>query len=188
MHLLIDVRTSCLSDIPSVYYALDWADIWMISHPDDRITFLAYEGDPVERYECVFIARAWTLFQKKIASHPYGPDRIVSFSSLAPIDTSIPMILHIDDLSRSLYSKDGAGFFARRQHTAQYRRLLRHARHIIIPHHEVGTHLSELYDADQEKISVIPYISTVRDSLLEHHTILPYGISAPYFITECTPG
>jgi hypothetical protein len=43
MHLLIDVRTSHLSDILNVYSALDWVDIWMAHHPDDQITFLAYE-------------------------------------------------------------------------------------------------------------------------------------------------
>lgn len=187
MHLLIDVRTSSPRDIPSVYYALDWVDAWMISHPDDQITFLAYEGDPVEGYECVFVSREWTLFQKKIANHPYGPDRIVSFSKMPPIDTSIPMILHIDDLSEGIYPS-GTGFLHRHRNNRRYQKLLKWARHIIIPHHEVGAHLGELYSINQDKISVIPYMTTMRDALLENHTLLPHGISAPYFVTECTVG
>jgi hypothetical protein len=188
MYLLIDVRTSSLSDIPTLYYAMDWADAWMLAHPDDRITFLAFEGDPIEWYECIFVSRTWQLFGRKIANHPYGPDRVVSFSKLPPIDTSIPMILHIDDLSEGIYPRDDAGFLARHRYTHTYKKNLNHARHIIIPHHEIGNNLAELYSADQDKISVIPYLRNPKNPLMSNMTILPHGVYAPYLLTECTPG
>jgi hypothetical protein len=186
--LLLDVRTSTLSDRVHISSALIWADAWKVYHPHDTITFLAYEGDPVEDYECVFLRRSWKLFEQKIAAHAYGPDRIISFSKLPSIDTSIPMILHIHDLTDTLYPLSKRGIIDHHIHDYSTKKKLKQAHHIIIPSQEIGANISELYNIDESKMSVIPYIAAEDSAFYKQKTILPMGISAPYFLTECTPG
>ncbi len=187
MHLLIDVRTSCLSDLPNLYYAEIWADTWLSYNKNDRITFLAFEGDPIGEYECIFLSRKWTPFQKKLASHKYWPDRIISFSKLPPIDRWISSILHINELTSVLYPQAQQWFFT--QHVAElgYKKNLKHSKHIIIPHKALSETLSELYGINDTKISVIPYLSSYDKDFYKNQTILPHGISGEYFITEWTP-
>jgi hypothetical protein len=184
MYLLIDVRTSSLSDIPNLYYAQDWVDIWLLSHPDDRITFLAFEGDPVERYECIFLPRKSHSSRKKIASHPYGPNRVISFSSLPPIDTSIPFITHINELTHRLYPQSRMSSFEHFFKERKYKKLIKNSRHIVVPCKEVGLTLSELYGIDEDVISIIPYLNPIGKDIQKKQSILPHGISGTYYITE----
>ena len=190
MHLLIDVRTSSPTDIPNLYYGEMWADIWKTHHPHDRLTFLAYTGDPVdEKYECLFIDRNWwVLEKKKIASHEYGPDRVISFSRLPSIDKSIPLILHIHDLTSHLYPDLSVHIMKRKYGEYTYKKLLKSARHIIIPHIDIGRELWEIYGIDESRMSVIPYLSPEDRVSQREKSILPHGISGNYYITEGTPG
>ena len=187
MHLLIDVRTSSLSDIPTLYYAELWADMWMRHHPDDRITFLAYEWDPVWDYECIYLSRKWSLWPKWLAAHDYGPDRIISFSKSPQIDTSIPMILHVFELTSRLYPHHSMNYWWEKKRDIQYKNLLRSAQHIIIPDHSVGSDLGELYGIDEAKMSVIPYLSPTDQAEYSQVTLLPHGISWEYYLSEATP-
>ncbi len=187
MYLLIDVRTSCPSDIPNLYYAEIWADTWRIYHPDDRITFLGFDGDTIEKYECISLSRGLRLFPKKIASHKYGPDRVISFSKLPPIDKRVPHILHVDELTHTLYPRTQGGFFARQREEIQYKKNLASSSHIIIPHRSLTHTLGELYEIDDSKVSIIPYLSFGKKDFYKDQTILPHGISGDYFITEWTP-
>lgn len=187
MHLLIDVRTSSLSDIPTLYYAELWADMWIEYHPDDRVTFLAYEWDPIWDYECIYLSRKWSLWPKWLAAHEYGPDRIISFSKMPPIDRSIPTILHVFELSGRLYPHHSTSYWRGKKQDIQYKNLLRSAQHIIIPDHSVGSDLGELYGIDEAKMSVIPYLSPTDHARYSQMTLLPYGISWEYYLTEGTP-
>ncbi len=187
MHLLIDVRTSCLSDIPNLYYAQMWADIWLSYHRNDRITFLAFEGDPVEGYECIFLSRNWVLLQKKLASHNYGPDRIVSFSKFPPIDRWIPSLLHVDELTHKLYPHTQEWFFTRYRSESQYKKNLKFSSHIITPNVAIRETLWELYGVNESKITLLPYLSAWDKKKHRDQSILPHGISGEYFITEWTP-
>ena len=187
MHLLIDVRTSCLSDIPYLYYAEMWADTWRLYHPDDRITFLIFDGDTIEKYECISVSRGFQLFPKKIAAHKYGPDRVVSFSKFPPIDKRIPHLLHVDELTHTFYPKAQEGFFARQREDMRYKKNLASSVHIIIPDRSIGSTLGEFYGIDDSKISTIPYLSFWDKDIYKDQTILPHGLSGDYFITEWTP-
>lgn len=187
VHLLIDVRTSCLSDIVHLYYAETWADTWIKIHPHDTISFLAHEWDPVEKYPCVFLARKKRFFEQKIAAHASGPDRIISFSKLPPIDTSIPIILHVFDLSDTLYPLYERGWTAHQIYTHGEKKRIKTAKHIIVHAPEIWAHLHELYGIDEERISTVPYLTSERKDIFLQKTFLPQGIQDSYFLTECTP-
>jgi hypothetical protein len=166
-------------------YAEAWADLWQAYHPHDVLTFLAFEGDPVERHECIFLSRSFTLFPKKLSTHAYGPDRIVSFSKYPSLDASLPMLLHVEEVTETLYPKKST-FFSHHRHEYRYKKHLKNAHHIILPHHEIGDNLGELYGIDEEKMSIIPYLTHDDPYEFRGRTILPYGICDDYFITEGT--
>ncbi len=190
MHLLIDVRTSCLSDLPNLYYAETWADIWLSYHKNDKITFLAFEGDPVRKHECIFISRKWSLFQKKLAAHNYWPDRIISFSSLPPIDISTPTILHVSDLRMKHYEQWSMNILTQKILERSMKKLYSSAKHIIVPWKEIGSELEELYAINESHIAVLPYLTKniEKESFSSIKKVaLTHGISDEYFITEGTP-
>ena len=86
-------------------YALAWVNLWKTYHPHDSITYLASEGAIIEG-DVIVVRLGWGILGKrKIAHHRNGPDRIISFSNLEPIDTSIPTITHIFDSSALLYPR-----------------------------------------------------------------------------------
>jgi hypothetical protein len=142
----------------------------------------------IEHYPSVKVSPRWTLFPKSIAHHEHGPDRVVSFSRLPPYDTSIPHLIHVSDLSPLIYPSDPLSSLEHKMKIYEYKKLLHNARHIIIPHLDVGTGIGELFSVDEEKMSVIPYLSPTDGELMHHRTILPHGIYGEYFITESTEG
>lgn len=188
MHLLIDIRQSSLSDIPSIHYGIEWARIWKRIHIHDRITFLTNTGNEILGEECISISSGYHLFQKKISNHGYGPDRIISFSSLPPIDTSIPIILHVSDLRKKHYEEGKWGVWVRLTQERSLKKLYSTARHIIVPWKEIGRELEELYTIPESSIVLLPYVMKERESLSTVKKVaLTHGISDEYFITEGTP-
>lgn len=187
MHLLIDVRTSYLSDRVHLDYGLLWAKNWGKKHPHDRLTFLAYDWDPVESDNCIFLVRKSYFFGKKIAAHQHGPDRIISFSKLPPIDTSIPAILHIPDLVNKLYPAETSEFLWSYIWDYRTKKALWGARHIIVPSRITQSQLNELYGIRENMISIIPYLTPEYQESAQENTFLPSGITSWYFISECSP-
>jgi hypothetical protein len=185
MHLLIDVRMTAPSDLPFLQYGLLWADVWKEYHPYDLITFLAHEDDPVEDYNCIRVQPSWHSFgKKKIASHHHGPERIVSFSSLPPYDTSIKQIAHMSDFSPLLYPVTPHKGLEYQFKLRQYRHLIEKSSFLVIPHRDTKSTMNELFTVDDEKIIVIPYLSPLHEEIHKIRTILPHGIYGDYFISE----
>lgn len=187
MHLLIDVRTSSLSDIPIVHYAQLWAESWLLYHPDDRITFLWFENDPIEKHDCIFIKRGWNIFQKKLSAHNFWPDRIISFSKLSPIDKSIPTVAFVDNLTDKLYPHLYTWYWKEKENERMFKKLLKHSRSIIVPNSEVRSILWELYNINEDSIAPIPYLEAQDGEFYKNQTFIPYGIFGDYYITEWTP-
>lgn len=188
MHLLLDIRSSGATDRAHVRYALLWADFWSALHPQDTLTFLCYEGDHVERENVITLSRKWSLFgPKKLANHAHGPDRILQFSSLPPIDPSIPTVTHIFDAADFLYPRETLGYFSRKREENIYKKILSDSEQIIVPHTNIGMELIELFGAKEEKMNVIPYFIppfySTKKSVLSQYTI-----TSDYWITEGTPG
>lgn len=186
MHILVDVRTSCPSDIPWLLYGHHWAQLWKKYHPHDQITFLAYVWDEILGFPSVFIKRGWQIFwHKKLAHHGYWPDRSISFSRLPDFDRSVPSIRHIADLSKLIYPEDPLSPMQYRWQERREREMLRHARHIIIPHTDLMAEIHELLHVDERKVSILPYLMPEKK---EEHTsvILPHGIVGEYLIAEAT--
>ncbi len=187
MHIIVDVRTSSPDDVSTISYATLWRDEWIALHPDDRITFLAYEWDPIEHDDVIRLMRSWYT-SKRLASHAYGPDRMISFSRLPPIDTSIPLIAHVWDLADLLYPRAPLSLWWRKIREYRMRKLLRNARIIIIPHMSVGLELAEIFDIPEKKMSVIPYLMSEKKRETRGQSILPHGIYGEYYITPASPG
>lgn len=164
-----------------------WAEFWKAKHPHDIVTFLAYEWDPVESDDCIFLARKSYFFGKKIAAHRYGPDRIISFSRLPPIDTSIPAIVHIPDIVDRLYPSKKEGIFSWYLERYRMKASLWKIRHIIAPSRITQSQLNEFYDITENNISIIPYLQKGNTDSTGMSTFLPSGITPGYFICECTP-
>lgn len=188
MHLLIDVRTSYPTDIAHIPYAESWALLWKKFHPDDTITWLGYEWDPILE-GWIHIPRKWRLFQKKqLANHEYGPDRIVSFSRCLPIDKKVPTIQHISDIADLLYPRSNLGYIERKRKEYMYKSLLKSVKSIIVPNISTWLEISELFQVSEDKMAVIPYIvkndTDPNDSTIVHR----YNIQSKYFIAEWTPG
>ena len=187
MHLLLDVRMTSPSDIPFLQYGLLWADIWMMYHPYDLITFLAHEDDPVEGYDCIRVKKTWHSFgKKKIASHSHWPERVISFSSLPPYDKSVKYITHISDFTALLYPVRPLKGLDYQWKLREYRNLINQSSVIIIPHRDTKVSMNELFSPPDEKITVIPYLSPLHEDIHKIRTILPHGIFGDYFLTEGT--
>ena len=187
MHILVDIRTNSPSTLVRFEYGIAWARLWRDYHPNDIITFLATEGALIEWEEVIHVSKQRGIFRgRKIAHHKNGPDRIISFSDDAPIDTSIPTITHIFDSASILYPRENTGLIERKLLEREYQKLLRHSHHLIVPHLEIGMELVEIFSIPEKKISVIPYFIPER-----HHSpfsrLYPYNITLGYWIVEGTP-
>ena len=188
MHLLIDIRSSGATDRAHIRYALLWADYWKQIHPQDTITFLCYEGDHIHRDNVITISRKWSLFgNKNLSNHSHGPDRILQFSSLPPIDPSIPTVSHIFDAADFLYPREALGYFSRKREANTYKKIIADSREIIVPHTNTGMELIELFDANEEKMNVIPFFIPPYESG-KKSVLAQYTINPGYWITEGTPG
>lgn len=132
----------------------------------------------------IHIRSGWSLFgKKKVAHHKHGPDRILSFSRLSPLDTHIPTLTHIFDSVDTLYPREVVGFFGKRKQDTLQKNLLTSSHGLIVPHLEMGLELVEMFSVDEEKISVIPYFVPDRS----HHPfslLHSYGIMPGYWIVE----
>jgi len=185
MHLLVDVRMTTPSDIVFLHYGLLWADVWREYHPYDIITFLAHEDDPIEGYECIRVKKNWHfLGKKRIASHRYGPERVVSFSRLPPYDTSVKHITHMSDMSPLFYPANPLRGFEHHLKLREYRQFLKKSSALILPHRDTLHSMGELFPLPEEKITIIPYLSPIHGELYSLRSILPHGIFGDYFLTE----
>ncbi len=187
MHIIVDVRTSSPDDINRISYAMLWKDHWLLMHPNDHITFLAYEWDIVDHDDVIRLLRSW-YNRKNLASHAYGPDRMISFSDLPPIDTSIPLISHVFDLASLLYPRTTLSFWERKIKEYKQKKLLRNSRMIIVPDMSVGLELSENFDIKEEKMAVIPYLFSERNNNAWEKNIISLGLCGEYFIAPWSPG
>ena len=189
MHLLVDVRTSSISDISAIIYAECWVSLWKDISPHDRITFLAYDGDPLTSDDIIRIPRPGFLhLQKKIAHHANGPKRIISFSRLPSIDRSIPSITHISDIAPLLYPYQIGGFLMRKKLIHAYKKMLRRSQMIIVPENGIRSDISEFFGIEDSRIAVIPYVSETSMSLYHDSMKVAHGLERRYLITEGTPG
>lgn len=188
MHIIVDVRTSSPDDMSRISYALLWKEHWLCMHPNDRITFLAHEWDAVDHDDVIRLFRSWYT-RRSLASHTHGPDRMISFSELPPIDTSIPLISHVFDLAPRLYPRESLSFWQKRIMEYRQKRLLRNSRVIIVPHVSIGLELSENLHIDEDVMMVIPYLSIQKHSeSSRENSAFPYGVYGEYFIAPWSPG
>lgn len=187
MHLLIDVRTSNPRDALHIRYAEIWAHIWSSHFPHDRLTFLAYEGDPIEREDTILISRRWRPGRAKISHHAHGPSRIISFSPLAPLDHHIPTLSHLPDIAPLLYPRENLGWLEKYSREQGYRKLLRRSKHIIVPHHSLKESISDFFDISPSHISVIPLLMETGEKREKIWT-LSWRWEREYIIVEGTPG
>ncbi len=187
MHIIIDVRTSSPDDTSHISYAMLWKDHWHLMHPNDRITFLAYEGDVVMHDDVIRLMRSWYT-RKSLASHTHGPDRMISFSDLPPIDTSIPLITHVFDLASLLYPRTTLSFWEKQIREYRQKKLLRSSRVIIVPHMSVWFELAESFNIKEGKMAVIPYLLAEKQKNTLETSILSLGIYGEYFIAPWSPG
>lgn len=187
MHLLVDIRTSNPADTLTQDYAVAWVELWKVYHPDDTITYLTYPWVSLDG-NIISVPRWWDIFgKKKLAHHKNGPDRIISFSKLKPIDADIPTLTHIFDNADILYPRNELNYFERKKKEVAYKTLLRKSGHIIVPHLEIGMELVEMFWIPEKKISVIPYFIPKKE--YSSFTLLhPYGITPMYWIAEGSAG
>lgn len=161
MHLLVDARTSSMSDIAHIRYAELWASLWQKNSPHDRITFLIYDGDRVESQDVISLPRGY-LWQKKIAHHGHGPSRVISFSRLPPLDMSIPTITHVPDMVDVFYPRYTQNYIRRRYDGYTFRKNLKLSRYLIVPHRGIERDIVDMYGISEEKISIIPSLIEVQ--------------------------
>ncbi len=160
MHLLIDVRTSSLSDIGNISYAEYWASLWKRLSPHDEITFLAHDGDEVFWPEVVFLPRRFPigLHRKSLAHHKNGPQRIISFSRLPSIDKRIPTVLFLDHLVPLLYPLDEKSWFQRKYDEYMTKKSLRQAKKIITADRDLANSLLENFRIKESQLTVLPHL------------------------------
>ncbi len=185
MHILVDIRTTNPTDLVRQSYGISWVHLWKIYHPHDRITYLASPGNMID-WEVIYVKENWNILgRRKIARHQNGPDRIISFSRLAPIDPSIPTISHVFDSIDLLYPRWNPGIIGRTLKEQQYKNVLKYSNGIIVPHLEVGMELVEISNVHEQKISVIPYFVPERKHF-PFSWLHPLGIIPGYWIVEGT--
>ncbi len=188
MHILVDIRTKGPVDLVRFEYGVAWARLWRVYHPHDMITFLVTNGTLLDGEKVISVSPKQGIFTKrKVSHHQHGPDRILSFSDLDPIDTSIPTISHIFDNADILYPRGERGLIGRKLFERHYQRLLKGSHHLIVPHIEIGIELVEVFGISEKKISVIPYLVPER-SHSPFSDLHPYNITLGYWIVEGTPG
>ncbi len=187
MHILVDVRTTGPADLIRQNYGIAWVHLWKTYHPHDTITYLASPWSIIE-WEVIYVRENWNILERRrIAHHQNGPDRIISFSRLVPIDRSIPTLSHIFDSVELLYPRWDHGIIGRTFKENQYNSLLKNSQSIIVPHLEVGMELVELSNIHEHKISVIPYFVPVR-AHAPFSCLSPLGIIPGYWIVEGSSG
>ncbi len=189
MHLLIDIRSSSWSYNSSLSYAQSWVKFWKRFHPDDIISWLLYEDEHIDEENIVFIPRnSFWRSKKKLSFHQNGPDRILSFSLCEMIDHSPKTILHISDISDFLYPRVNLNWFEKKKKEYNYKKILRKAHKIIVPHFDIGRELSEVFGASEEKMNVIPYLTEEIKKETDIAIFNQYNLHPPYFFTEWTAG
>lgn len=189
MHLLIDIRSSHPSDFSAYFYAKIWVNFWISLHPHDTISWLLYEDQDISEVNSFPIARDNPWFsKKKLASHSYGPDRIISFSQEKMIDPSVKTILHIPDITEFLYPRSIQNWFTRKKREKEYKDILSKSHKIIVPHFDIGRELAEVFQVSEEKIYVIPYLTDTQQRKNDHSIRSLYSLTGEYFFTEGTPG
>lgn len=189
MHLLIDIRSSHPSDFSAYYYAKIWVNFWISLHPHDTISWLLYEDQDISEVNSFPIAKDNPWFsKKKLASHSYGPDRIISFSQEKMIDPSVKTILHIPDITEFLYPRSIQNWFTRKKREKEYKDILSKSHKIIVPHFDIGRELAEVFQVSEEKIYVIPYLTDTQQRKNDHSIRSLYSLTGEYFFTEGTPG
>lgn len=185
MHLLIDVRTSEREDTLHIRYAEIWARIWSSYFPHDRLTFLAYEGDMIEREDTILLSRRWGFGKKSLSHHIHGPQRIISFSRAAPIDKKIPTIAHLSDFTPLLYPRKSMNILEKHLLKGQYKKLLKQSEHIIVPHQSVREGICDFFSISGENISVLPLL---LEGIGEKKNSFENRNAGEYMLTEGTPG
>lgn len=156
-------------------------------HPDDTITWLLHENEHIDEENIVFVPkRSFWFSKKKLSFHKNWPDRIISFSLCKPIDSSIKTILHISDIADFLYPRTHQNWFEKKRKEYTYKKLLKKAHRIIVPHFDIGRELSEVFGASEEKMNVIPYLAEENKKETDVTILNQYNIQPPYFFTEGT--
>lgn len=188
MHLLIDIRSSHPADFSLYFYAKIWVKYWTISHPHDTISWIFYDDQDIIEQNGISIPRktSW-LHQKKIASHSHGPDRILSFSREPILDPSIKTILHMYDIAEFLYPQHIENWFSRKKRENGYKKILKKASQIIVPHLDTGREIAEIFQISEEKMNVIPYLMDTHETIHDPSVWNQYGVSPDSFFTEWTP-
>ena len=189
MHLLIDIRSPHPSDFSAYFYAKIWVKFWTSFHPHDTISWLLYEDQDISETNSFPITRDSSWFQKKkLASHSYGPDRIISFSREKTVDPSIKTILHISDITEFLYPRSIENWFTRKKREKEYKYILKKAHKIIVPHLDIGRELVEVFQVSEEKIYVIPYLKEKQESKNDSPIRHASFFAGEYFFVEGTSG
>jgi hypothetical protein len=116
MHIIVDIRTTGSQDTSIVRAGRAWADMWQQHKSEDTISYLIY--DHQERFSdtCIVVAKPFFALGNHRLRPKTGNEvfRCVSFSSLAPYDTSIATTMHVVSNASTLYPDEATGSITRR--------------------------------------------------------------------------
>lgn len=86
--------------------------------------------------------------------------RAVNFSRYAPYDAEIPTVTMIMDMGRWFYDNEtNANILRRKEREFEIRRLLKHSSHFVVPSFFTGNELVELWNINEKKVDVLPFVS-----------------------------
>jgi glycosyltransferase involved in cell wall biosynthesis len=181
MHIIVDIRTAEPQDTSIVRAGRAWADMWGQHKSEDTISYLTYDHQERFSDRCIVVTQSfWPISHGRLRPKTGNEVfRCVSFSSLAPYDTSIATTLHISSNAATLYPDEVTGSITRRISEWLRKKSLQSVTTLIVPDIQIGRELVELYDTDEESIEIIPHLplsvlSTTSAPIQRIDTPVPY--------------
>lgn len=179
MHLIVDIRSRHLEDLPTIRYAVNWAKKWKKYNPHDVCTFLIFDQQEVPEGENFLRVRPSSFFSpaKKITPNDTNEVfRSVNFSRYSPYDAHIPTITMIMDMGRWFYDNEtNANILRRKEREYEIKKLLKNSSHFVVPSFFTGNELVELWNVDEQKVDILPYISfekiTPNENIFTEHNL-----------------
>lgn len=190
MHLIIDIRSRHIEDIYTIRYAKNWAKKWKKFSPSDACTFLILEEQESPEGEAFLRVKNTSWFSAKKSLKPANNNdilRVINFSRYAPYDPMIPTLTHIYDMGRYFYESEvNVNILRRKEREYEIKKIVHNSSHMIVPNFFTGNELVELWNVDESKIDIFPYLPMEPINKITIDPEISRLLANPYFLYDGT--